>query len=126
MRTRSKPYPVTIGGKTKFICGCGLSANQPFCGGTHKKTLDEKVGTLCWCDADVVRHKLPARFPTSALPASDKISAGVLRVNVPNRCHFETRRMRHADVSGTRYENALSNSDGHRNLCIRAGTHRGA
>ena len=68
MRTRSKPYPVTIGGETKFICGCGLSANQPFCDGTHKKTLDEKEGTLCWYDADVVRHELTGAFPNIRTP----------------------------------------------------------
>jgi len=40
-RTRGGPYPVTIGGETKYICGCGLSSTQPFCNGTHKITREE-------------------------------------------------------------------------------------
>jgi CDGSH-type Zn-finger protein len=28
------------------ICMCGLSANQPFCNGAHKKTPDEKEGEV--------------------------------------------------------------------------------
>ena len=49
--------------------GCGLSANQPYCDGTHKKTLDEKEGTLCWYDADVVRHELTGAFPNIRTPS---------------------------------------------------------
>lgn len=67
-RTRSKPYPVTIGGETKYICGCGLSATQPFCDGTHKKTHDEKEGTLCWYDADIGRHDVADDFPAIRTP----------------------------------------------------------
>jgi len=40
-RTRGGPYPVTNGGETKYICGCGLSSTQPFCNGTHKITREE-------------------------------------------------------------------------------------
>lgn len=39
---RQGPYPVTVGGQTVYICGCGLSSNKPFCDGSHKKTLDEQ------------------------------------------------------------------------------------
>jgi CDGSH-type Zn-finger protein len=33
------PYPVELeAGKSYFWCSCGLSANQPFCDGSHKVT----------------------------------------------------------------------------------------
>jgi CDGSH-type Zn-finger protein len=33
------PYPVEVeAGKSYFWCSCGLSANQPFCDGSHKTT----------------------------------------------------------------------------------------
>ncbi|MEJ8810332.1 CDGSH iron-sulfur domain-containing protein [Variovorax ureilyticus] len=68
MRTRSKPYPIDIGGETQFICGCGLSANQPFCDGTHKLTRDEQEGTLCWYDADMQRKEIGHAFPNIRAP----------------------------------------------------------
>ena len=69
MRTRSKPYLVTIGGETQYICGCGLSANQPFCDGTHKLTRDEEEGVLCWYDADVIRKPIADVFPNIRAPS---------------------------------------------------------
>jgi len=38
------PQEVKIGDQSKWICRCGLSKNQPFCDGSHKKTLDEAAG----------------------------------------------------------------------------------
>ena len=32
----------------KHICMCGLSANQPFCDGSHLKTQKEDDGKLYW------------------------------------------------------------------------------
>ena len=69
MRTRSKPYPVTIGGETQYMCGCGLSAKQPFCDGTHKLARDEEEGVLCWYDADVVRKPVADAFPNIRTPS---------------------------------------------------------
>jgi CDGSH-type Zn-finger protein len=69
MRTRSKPYPVTIGSETIYMCGCGLSATQPLCDGTHKQTRDEPEGSLCWYDADLHRNEIADTFPRIRKPA---------------------------------------------------------
>jgi CDGSH iron-sulfur domain-containing protein 3 len=36
------PLEVKVENVTKWICMCGLSKNQPFCDGNHKKTADEE------------------------------------------------------------------------------------
>lgn len=62
-RLRNKPYPVTIGGETQYICGCGLSATQPFCDGTHKITQTETPGQLYWYDVEKQRHEAADNYP---------------------------------------------------------------
>ena len=62
-RFRNEPYAVTIGGETQYICGCGLSATQPFCDGTHKITKTEVSGKLYWYDEDAERHGAADTFP---------------------------------------------------------------
>ena len=37
---------VKVGNESKWICMCGLSNNQPFCDGSHKKTADEQAGKI--------------------------------------------------------------------------------
>lgn len=62
-RHRNEPYEVTVGGETRYICGCGLSATQPFCDGTHKVTATELPGKLYWYDGDAQRHEAADAYP---------------------------------------------------------------
>ena len=62
-RFRNEPYPVSIGGETRFICGCGLSTTQPFCDGTHKIATSESEGLLHWYDDAGARHTAADNYP---------------------------------------------------------------
>ena len=55
-RFRSEPYAVTFGAETASICGCGLSATQPFCDGTHTISESEDTGKVYWYDNAGNRH----------------------------------------------------------------------
>ena len=68
-RDRSSPYPVTVGTETKYICGCGLSKNQPFCDGAHKAAKDESPAKLYYYDAAHVRHEMDGTLPAIPVPA---------------------------------------------------------
>jgi CDGSH-type Zn-finger protein len=56
---QKSPYPVEVeAGKSYYWCACGLSANQPFCDGSHKTTSftpvkfeapESKTVYLCGC-----------------------------------------------------------------------------
>jgi CDGSH-type Zn-finger protein len=46
--TKSDQSPLEIKPQEKpvWICMCGLSASQPFCDGSHKRTGDEEEGKM--------------------------------------------------------------------------------
>lgn len=44
-----------VGTETKWICMCGLSANQPFCDGSQRKTADELEGKVYVYNNDGMR-----------------------------------------------------------------------
>jgi CDGSH-type Zn-finger protein len=67
-RTRTDPYPVTIGEETKYICGCGLSKNQPFCDGTHKAAKTEAPDKFYWYDSEGSRHDVKENYPDIRAP----------------------------------------------------------
>ncbi len=49
---------VKVGNESKWICMCGLSNNQPFCDGTHKKTKDEQEGKVYQYNPDGSRTEI--------------------------------------------------------------------
>ena len=55
-RFRDEPYELTVGGETQYICGCGLSLNQPYCDGSHKIAQEESPGKLYWYDDEGRRN----------------------------------------------------------------------
>ena len=62
MRTAIGPHEVTVGSETTFICGCGLSKNQPFCDDSHKLTRGEEANKLYWYDDSGQRHEVADDF----------------------------------------------------------------
>ncbi len=60
---RSRPYEVKAkDGESFRICACGLSRNEPFCDGSHRRTADELPGELYAYDEDG-RVRVSAFYP---------------------------------------------------------------
>ena len=52
------PMEIKVGNESKWICMCGLSKNQPFCDGSHKKTAGEESGKLYMYGKDGTRIEI--------------------------------------------------------------------
>lgn len=60
------PALIQAGENTIAVCQCGLSANKPFCDGSHTRTRDEQPGATYAYDAGGHRVVLENLFPTIA------------------------------------------------------------
>ena len=60
VKTVKGPHEVKPSEKSVFICMCGLSKNQPFCDGSHMKTLDEGEGKMYEYDDQGKRQEMTA------------------------------------------------------------------
>ncbi len=52
------PLEIKVGSESKWICMCGLSSNQPFCDGSHKKTAGEETGKIYFYNKDGSRKEV--------------------------------------------------------------------
>ena len=55
-RYRNQPHTVILAGESLSICGCGLSAKQPYCDGTHVISESEECEMVYWYDDAGQRH----------------------------------------------------------------------
>ena len=67
--TRQEPFEIAVGGETQYICACGLSANLPYCDGSHAHTAGEDAAALYWYDGDLERHDATGALESLAAEA---------------------------------------------------------
>jgi CDGSH-type Zn-finger protein len=57
-RTEMQPLEVKPQDKSIWICMCGLSKNQPYCDGSHKKVAGEEDGKVYEYDSEGHRREI--------------------------------------------------------------------
>lgn len=58
IKTAQEPFEVKAQKQSVWICQCGLSKNQPFCDGSHQKTLDESSDKIYEYDEQGKRKEI--------------------------------------------------------------------